>query len=42
LFWAVSAAALAHKGTGKPFAPARRTFREWVQIDDRDEDRWAN
>ncbi|HEY2288180.1 MAG TPA: MmcQ/YjbR family DNA-binding protein [Streptosporangiaceae bacterium] len=28
-------------GTGQPFAPAGRTFREWVLIDDRDPDRWA-
>lgn len=28
-------------GTGKPFAPAGRTFREWVLIDDRDETRWT-
>ncbi|HEX4661123.1 MAG TPA: hypothetical protein VH307_27340, partial [Streptosporangiaceae bacterium] len=26
---------------GKPFAPAGRTFREWVLIDDRDQARWA-
>ena len=28
-------------GTGKPFAPAGRTFREWVLVDDRDPARWA-
>jgi hypothetical protein len=28
-------------GAGKPFAPAGRTFREWVLVDDRDPDRWA-
>jgi hypothetical protein len=28
-------------GDGKPFAPAGRTFREWVLIDDRDQNRWA-
>ncbi|WP_194905915.1 hypothetical protein [Catenulispora rubra] len=28
-------------GVGKPFAPAGRTFREWVLIDDRDEIHWA-
>jgi hypothetical protein len=28
-------------GIGKPFAPAGRTFREWVLISDRDETRWA-
>jgi hypothetical protein len=27
-------------GVGQPFAPAGRTFREWVTIDDRDEERW--
>jgi hypothetical protein len=32
---------LTEAGTGKPFTPAGRTFREWVQIDDRDEDRWG-
>jgi hypothetical protein len=28
-------------GAGKPFAPAGRTFREWVLIDDRDQARWT-
>jgi hypothetical protein len=28
-------------GAGKPFAPAGRTFREWVLVDDRDQARWA-
>jgi hypothetical protein len=28
-------------GVGKPFAPAGRTFREWVLIDDHDLARWA-
>jgi hypothetical protein len=28
-------------GIGKPFAPAGRTFREWVVIDHRDEARWV-
>ncbi len=28
-------------GVGKPFAPAGRTFREWVLVDDRDEARWT-
>ena len=32
---------LIEAGTGKPFAPAGRTFREWVLIDDRDQARWA-
>ena len=27
--------------TGKPFAPAGRTFREWVVVDDRHPARWA-
>jgi hypothetical protein len=26
-------------GTGQTFAPAGRAFREWVLVDDRDEDR---
>ena len=34
-------AQLIEAGTGKPFAPAGRTFREWVQIGDRSEDRWG-
>jgi hypothetical protein len=34
-------AQLIEDGVGKPFAPAGRTFREWVLIDDRDETRWA-
>jgi hypothetical protein len=28
-------------GMAKPFAPAGRTFREWVLVDDRDPARWA-
>jgi hypothetical protein len=28
-------------GEGIPFAPAGRTFREWVLIQDRDPDRWT-
>jgi hypothetical protein len=32
---------LVEAGIGTPFAPAGRTFREWVLIDDRDETRWA-
>jgi hypothetical protein len=28
-------------GVARPFAPAGRTFREWVLIDDRDPARWA-
>jgi hypothetical protein len=34
-------AALIDTGAGTPFAPAGRTFREWVLIDDRDPDRWT-
>jgi hypothetical protein len=34
-------AQLIAEGVGKPFAPAGRTFREWVLIDDRDETRWT-
>lgn len=29
-------------GGGQPFAPAGRTFREWVVITDRDAARWAD
>lgn len=32
--------ALIAEGTGQPFAPAGRTFREWVQVDRRDEVLW--
>ncbi len=32
---------LIQAGAGKPFAPAGRTFREWVVVDDRDPARWA-
>ena len=32
---------LIEDGVGKPFAPAGRTFREWVLIDDRDKTRWT-
>lgn len=28
-------------GTGQPFAPAGRTFREWVSIPNEDEDTWS-
>ena len=34
-------AALIAEGVGKPFAPAGRTFHEWVLVDDREETRWA-
>jgi hypothetical protein len=32
---------LLQAGTGEPFAPAGRTFREWILISDRDPARWA-
>lgn len=32
---------LIDNGLGKPFAPAGRTFREWVLVEDRDAARWA-
>src|SRR5258708_2156029 len=32
---------LIRTGAGKTFAPASRTFREWVLIGDRDPTRWA-
>lgn len=32
---------LIQAGTGRPFAPAGRTFREWVLISDRDPARWT-
>jgi hypothetical protein len=32
---------LIRAGAGKPFAPAGRTFREWVVVGDRDPVRWA-
>lgn len=31
---------LVHAGTGLAFAPAGRTFREWVAIPDEDEELW--
>jgi hypothetical protein len=34
-------AELINSGTGKPFAPAGHTFREWVLIADRDEAHWT-
>lgn len=33
-------AELIGSGGGQPFAPAGRTFREWVLVADRDPDRW--
>ena len=32
---------LIQAGAGQPFAPAGRTFREWVLVSDRDPARWA-
>jgi hypothetical protein len=32
---------LIQAGAGQPFAPAGRTFREWVRISDRDPACWA-
>jgi hypothetical protein len=32
---------LIQAGAGEPFAPAGRTFHEWVLIGDRDPARWA-
>ena len=28
-------------GTGAPFAPAGKVFREWVLVEEHDEDRWT-
>ena len=33
-------AAMVEAGHGHPFAPAGRTFREWVAVDGTDEDTW--
>lgn len=32
---------LIDEGIGKPFAPAGRTFREWVSLDEPDEEGWS-
>ncbi len=32
---------LVEQGTGLAFAPAKKVFREWVQIPERDESLWA-
>ncbi|MBC7273813.1 MAG: MmcQ/YjbR family DNA-binding protein [Streptomyces sp.] len=32
---------LIESGVGSPFAPAGRTFREWVLVSDRDETLWV-
>ncbi len=31
---------LVESGSGQPFAPAGRVFREWVAVEDPDEDAW--
>ena len=33
-------AELIEAGVGQPFAPAGRVFKEWVLIEERDDDRW--
>jgi len=33
---------LVHNGTGKPFSPAGRTFKEWVSITEEDEATWSD
>jgi hypothetical protein len=38
---AVRVAMMVESGSGKTFAPSGRTFREWVLIDDRNEERWT-
>ncbi len=32
---------LVQNGTGKPFSPAGRTFKEWVSITEEDETTWS-
>ncbi|MEM7093344.1 MAG: hypothetical protein AAF567_10110 [Actinomycetota bacterium] len=32
--------ALIEQGVGKPFAPAKKVFKEWVLVEEHDEDRW--
>lgn len=32
--------ALIDDGIGQPFAPAKKVFKEWVLVEDHDEDRW--
>ena len=34
-------AELVEAGVGRPFAPARRVFKEWVLVPERDEARWV-
>lgn len=38
---AARVAAMIEDGAGEPFAPSGRRFREWVQITDRNPERWA-
>jgi hypothetical protein len=38
---AARVAMMVESGTGKPFAPSGGAFREWVGIDDRNEERWT-
>jgi hypothetical protein len=33
---------LVHDGTGLPFAPAGRTFNEWVAVPEEDEETWSS
>ena len=33
--------ALIAAGTGAPFAPAGKVFREWVLVEEHDEERWT-
>lgn len=38
---AARVAELISAGEGLPFAPAKKVFKEWVQITGRDEDQWV-
>jgi hypothetical protein len=38
---AARVAMMVESGSGKPFAPSGGAFREWVGIDDRNEERWT-
>lgn len=33
---------LIEAGVGKPFAPAKKVFKEWVLVEDYDEARWTS
>ena len=35
-------AELIDEGVGQPFAPAGRVFKEWVLVEDRDDERWLS